>query len=465
MDIRTACDDPALFARWFKDPRSWAAWRAFLAALFALPMTLAELNVYRECTSRETLPSEPATEAWLICGRRAGKSFVMALVAVFLACFREYRQFLQPGERAMILVLATDRRQARVIARYVRGMLTGIPMLARMIERETADGFDLKNSVSIEIVTASYRATRGYTIAAALCDEIAFWPTDDAAEPDYAVLDALRPGMSTIPGALLLCASSPYAKRGALYDAHKRYFGKAGRVLVWKAPTRTMNPNVAQSIIDAATERDPASAASEYGAEFRADIAAFVDRETILACVDRAVLERPFKPGTRYVAFVDPSGGSVDSMTLAIGHVDCDSIIADCVREIPAPFDPESAVEEFTGALRSYGIREITGDRYSGQWCRQSFEKRNIRYLPSETPKSGLYTDLLPKLMSKRVRLVDNPRLINQLAALERRTARGGRDSIDHPPAGHDDVANVIAGLASVASVPRHTVQIEPLGL
>jgi hypothetical protein len=33
---------------------------------------------------------------------------------------------------------------------------------------------------------------------------------------------------------------------------------------------------------------------------------------------------------------------------------------------------------------------------------------------------------------------------------LERRTARGGRDSIDHAAGAHDDLANVVAGLAAV---------------
>ena len=173
-----------------------------------------------EYTGHTDAPNEPATEAWLAIGRRGGKSFVLALIAVFLACFRNYRQYLQPGERATVIVIAADRRQARTIFRYCRGLLTRVPMLSRMIERETADCFDLTNDVSIEIGTASFRSSRGYTIAAALCDEIAFWMTDDSANPDYEILDALRPGMATIPGAMLLCASSPYARRGALTTPH-----------------------------------------------------------------------------------------------------------------------------------------------------------------------------------------------------------------------------------------------------
>ena len=42
------------------------------------------------------------------------------------------------------------------------------------------------------------------------------------------------------------------------------------------------------------------------------------------------------------------------------------------------------------------------------------------------------------------------PRLAAQLCSLERRTARGGKDSIDHPPGGHDDLANAVAGVAAI---------------
>lgn len=462
MNILQAIDDPALFAPWFRDKVTWSGWRAFLAAQFGLPMTSEQFAVYRECTGRTYPPDAAATEAWLICGRRAGKSFTLALIAVFLACFRSYAQYLQPGERGTVIVIAADRRQARTIMRYIRALIMHVPMLKRLVERKTADSFDLSNGVSIEIGTASFRSARGYTIVAALCDELAFWMTDDSANPDYEILDALRPGMATIPGAMLLCASSPYAKRGAMHDAHRRYFGKSGPILVWKAPTRTMNPSVKQSLIDAAIERDPAAAASEYMAEFRNDIAAFVPREIVQACVMAGERERPRDVKQRYVAFVDPSGGSSDSMTLAIGHLEKEITVVDVVREIPAPFDPESATEEFARLLKSYGIARVTGDRYAGEWPRQAFEKRGITYNLSDLPKSGLYLDFLPKLNSKTIKLPDNPRLVNQIAALERRTSRGGKDSIDHSPGGHDDVANVAAGVAHCV-VNRHSVSITEL--
>jgi hypothetical protein len=52
---------------------------------------------------------------------------------------------------------------------------------------------------------------------------------------------------------------------------------------------------------------------------------------------------------------------------------------------------------------------------------------------------------------SARIRLLDHTRLLLQLMGLERRTARGGRDSIDHAPGGNDDLANAACGALTVA--------------
>jgi len=452
VTILDAVDDTNLFAPWFGEPATWAAWRAFLAALFALKMSSEQLAIYQHCTGRSAPPTQPATEAWLVCGRRAGKSFVLALCAVFLACFFDYRRFLAPGERGTVLIIATNSKQARVIVRYVRALLTHIPMLAKLVERETADAFDLSNSVTIEVHPASAKTTRGYAVVAALLDEVAFFPTDDSANPDYDILDAIRPGMATIPNAMLLCASSPYARRGALFDAYRKHFGREGDpVLVWRAPTRTMNPSVSQQVIDAATERDPASAAAEWLAEFRSDIESFINREAVEVCIAWDVRERAPMQSVRYYAFVDPSGGSGDSMTLAVGHRERDVVVLDALRERRPPFSPEDVVAEFAALLKSYRISKITGDRYAGEWPRERFREHGVAYEPAAKAKSDLYRDLLPAINSRKLDLLDDARLLTQLVALERRTARGGRDSIDHAPGTHDDVANALAGLAATA--------------
>jgi hypothetical protein len=455
MNILQACADPNLFSPWFRDPASWRAWRAFLAALFALPMDDEALPIYRACTGRAEPPEGPFDEAWLICGRRGGKSFTMALVGAFLAAFRDYRAHLAPGERATIPLIAADRRQARTLARYVRALLLEVPMLRRMVESETRESFDLSNRTTIEIHTASFRSVRGYTLAGALCDEVAFWPQEDSATPDEEILAALRPGLASIPGSVLLLGSSPHAKRGELWNAYRRYHGQDGAlVLTWRADTRTMNPRISERVVEDAYERDAARAAAEYGAQFRADIESFISLEAVEACVEPGCLERAPLGGLSYSAFVDPSGGAVDSMTMAIAHVEGERAVLDCVRERKAPFSPDDVVAEFAAALKSYRIRKVRGDRYAGEWPRQAFAKQGITYEPADEPKSELYRDLLPLFTSRRAELLDLPRLVSQVVALERRTSRGGRESIDHPPGGHDDLANAVAGVLVTAAKP-----------
>ena len=460
IDILRALDDKRLFGSVLRDKATWEPWRAFLAALFGLLMSEAEADLFRQCTGRSELPSRAFVEAWLVCGRRAGKSFVLALIAVFLAAFKDYRPYLGPGERATIMVIAADRKQARVIMRYVKGLLE-IPALAKLLEAETADSVDLANQVTIEVGTASHKTIRGYTLAAALCDEIAFWPQEDSATPDVEIIAALLPAMATIPGAMLLCASSPYARRGVLWDAYKKYFGSAdSNTLVWKAATRVMNATVPQRVIDEATERDPASAAAEYGAEFRTDVDSFVSREVVEACVDDGVFERARLSSIRYFGFADPSGGSADSFTAAVAHQEGDHVILDGVREVRPPFSPETVAKQFAEFFLSYGVSSIRGDHYAGEWPKEQFRKHGVDYQPADKTRSELYLEMLPKLNSRRVALLDDKRLVSQLVGLERRTSRAGKDSIDHAPGGHDDVANAAAGAIVYAAARKPELTI-----
>jgi hypothetical protein len=390
-----------------------------------------------------------------VCGRRSGKSFTLALIAV---CFRDWRPYLGPGEFATVMIIAADRRQARTIVRYVKGILKSVPMLERTLENETAESITLANHVVIEVHSCSFRAVRGYTVVACLADEIAFWTTDEGgANPDHEVLNAVRPAMATVPGAMLLCASSPYSRRGALWESYQKNFGHPGGSLVWQAATRVMNPTVSQAYIDVEYEKDPAAAAAEFGATFRTDVEGFVSREAVEAVTEWGVLERKPLARHRYSAVVDPSGGSRDSFSVAIAHKDGDLAILDCIREVRPPFSPEGVVKEFSDLLKSYGITKVRGDRYGGEFPRELFARQGIKYELSDDPKSIIYVNFLPLINSGKVRLLGSKRLVAQLLNLERRTSRAGRDSIDHSPGAHDDIANSAAGalLAAMAKLPK----------
>jgi hypothetical protein len=354
---------------------------------------------------------------------------------------------------------STGLSSGLTLKHFCCGKLWTLPsVLARLVIRQSSEAFELSNRVCIEIHTASFRSIRGYTIAAALLDEVAFWHSDGSAQPDYEIIAALRPALATIPGALLLGASSPYAKRGELWTAYRRYHGKDGAdVLTWKASTSEMNATVSEATIRQAYERDPERAKAEYGAEFRSDLETFLLREVVDLAVRAGPLELPFDKAHKYFGFVDPAGGGADEYTIAIGHKENDDTVIDLLRGrrgIPAEI-----TAGYAALLKSYRIRKIVGDRYAGSWPGDEFKKHDIEYSPSEKSKSGLYLDLLPSLNSGRVELPPDDRLVNQLIGLERRTARGGRDSIDHAPGGHDDRANVIAGLVSTKAASSYDLE------
>ncbi|MBZ5500516.1 MAG: hypothetical protein LAP85_29335, partial [Acidobacteriia bacterium] len=185
---------------------------------------------------------------------------------------------------------------------------------------------------------------------------------------------------------------------------------------------------------------------AEWGGLFRCDIETFVAREAVEACRVPGRLELPFMAGVRYAGFVDPSGGSQDSFTLAISHEQDGKGVLDCVRERKPPFSPEAVTEEYAVVLKSYHVYQVEGDRYAGEWPREQFRKHGVEYKTSEAAKSDIYRELLAPLNSGRLELLDSPRLIAQLCNLERRTSRGGKDSIDHGPNGHDDLINAAAG-------------------
>ncbi|HVQ81876.1 MAG TPA: hypothetical protein VMS82_18385 [Pseudolabrys sp.] len=164
------------------------------------------------------------------------------------------------------------------------------------------------------------------------------------------------------------------------------------------------------------------------------------------------VYERPYDRRYAYFAFTDPSGGSSDSFVLVIAHVEGALIVIDCIRERRAPFSPEHVVGEFAETLKSYRITTVTGDNYGGEWPKERFRKCGINYELATKAKSKLYLDFLPLVNSKQLMLPDSDRMVRQFVGLERKTSWGGRDSIDHAPGGHDDVANAVAGVVSLAN-------------
>lgn len=453
--ILRALDDPMLLGGSFTG-ESWNAWRALLAGAFALPLTEAQAVTFRQLTDRDP-PAEPVRELWIIAGRRSGKSRIASAVAVALAACQDWPHAV--GEVPVVLVMAADREQAQVAFRYARGLLSASPLLAQEVESETRDRITLKSGVELQVVTSDFRAVRGRSVPVAVLDEVAFWmPSLDSASPDVEVLAALRPALATFPGSLLIGVSSPYSQAGVLFETFRRYYGEPDpRVLVARAPSLTLNPSLPPEVVAEALQRDPEAARAEWLAEFRSDLSRFIDAELVDSLTRNQPRELPRMAVTtagtpiRYVAGLDVSGGRGDACGIAIAHLDGGRVIVDAVRRWPAPHDPAAVAVQVAEFLKVYSLRSAVADQYGAELARTIYRNAGIELLAAPDSRSDCYLKLLPLMTSGKLELPPDPVLRLELLGLERKTARSGRDSVDHRSGSHDDLSNACA-LAAVAA-------------
>jgi hypothetical protein len=455
--MRQALDDPMLLGNILSGP-SWQHWRVMLIAAMGEKLTDDERAIFNKFTGRDYESGQRIEEAAFIIGRRGGKDRAASVLVTYLAACCDYRDVLAPGEKGLVLCLSADQRQGRITLDHIAANFEQSPSLAQLVTSRTADALELSNKVIIEVRAASYRRLRGITAVAVVASEVAFWHDDEtSSNPAEEILAAVRPALSTTGGPLLII-STPYRKTGTLWDIFDHHYGAKGApsILVARGTTTDFNPTFPRAVIDRALERDAAMNAAEYLVEWRSDLEAFVSREVVKSCVDAGVYERLPVDHTRYFGFCDPAGGSgQDSMTLAIAHrqkQDSNVIVLDCLREVRPPFDPILVVGEFVQLCQSYRVGRLYGDRFAGEWCRLPFREQGIGYEISAQSKTDLYINSLPLLNAGRVRLLDHQRLIGQLISLERTTTRGtGRDVVDHPRGGHDDLSNAAVGVISRA--------------
>ncbi len=460
MDIIQAIKHPKVFEPFMGDDlSSWKSWLVALRVLYGLPVqSKFGRNLIKQCTGRDPdkLPKAGFQTALFLTGRRSGKSRIAAVIGAYAATLAGAESRLQKGEQGIVPVISPSKRQSDVVKKYLRAIFD-TPVLRKEITSDRKDsGFTLKSGNQVETLSADWRKCRGMTLLACVLDEICFFATEQETRvrSDTEVVRAIQPALATTQGRLI-AISSPYAKRGWTYNQYKKHFGNnKSPVLVWNAPSRVMNPTLPQAVVDAAMAEDMAAAKSEYLAEFRDDISAFLSIEVIENLVVKDRRENTPNSDLRYYAFADLSGGRNDSAALAVAHRVKRKVILDALKVWRAPHNPHAVIANMADVLRHWGLNRVIGDNYAGEFAASAFQSNGIQYRKCEKNKSQLYAELLPVLCAGEIELLDDELLVKQLAGLERRVRSGGKDIIDHPLHGHDDAANALAGVAVTAARP-----------
>jgi len=363
IDLRAALDDPNLLGGSMPGD-TFLPMRTLLIAAMGEELIDAERVVFQQGTGRIREPLRHVDELVIVKGRRSGGSLAMGKVIIpYLAGLCRWPS-LTGGERGILLVPAQDQKPADQILDYAEDAFRASPILSRLVDDRVQHKLKLTNGLDVEVRAADRRRLRGLTFICVIADEIAHWPTGEyAANPDSEIMHAVRPALATTRGPLFL-VSSPYSRRGVLWEEY-RQFGVSGdpAVLVAQGSSRTWNASLSQETVDQEYERDPVAAAAEWGAEFRNDIAGYINVETVEAAVSRGVKMRPPIRGVAYICFVDPSGGSgADSFAMAIAHREDGRYVLDLAIEQKPEFNPEDVVREFATVAKNYRCTKVTGD-------------------------------------------------------------------------------------------------------
>lgn len=444
-------DDQLLGASLGDDHDSWSAWLCVLRAAYGLPLSRRERKVFKQVAGDRAPPRSRVDELWCVVGRRGGKSRTAASIGVHAACFVPHN--LVPGEIGEVAIIAASREQASVIFNYCLGFIQASPLLSQEIEGTTTNEIRLRGNIVIAVRTGSYRTVRGRTLLCAVVDEVAFLRDEASASPDIELYRALLPSLATTRG-MFVGISTPYRRAGLLHQKHRDHFGQNDpHVLVVSGPTKLFNPTIDTGVIDRAVASDPEAARAEWDAEFRDDIAAFLDDALIDAAVDPSrPLELAPRPGVDYRCFVDASGGRHDAYTICIAHREGDRFIADVIRGKRPPFDPKTVTQEYAALVKQYHVAKVRGDSYAAEWVATAWRECNVTYERSELVKSALYLEALPLFTRSVVSIPNHPQLIKELRLLERRVHRSGKDVVDHGRNGHDDHSNALAGALHFAA-------------
>jgi hypothetical protein len=300
MLMRQWLTDPQLFG----PPPSWHLWRTILIASHGELLLPDEAAAYQGLVGRPYVPGAPLSELWACIGRRGGKSSTISVAALFHALTRDYTKLLRPGEKPLIPLVAADRSEAKSLYQFCLGALQELPMLAGLIEGITASTIRLINGVEIDIRTANLRSLRGRSVPFAALDELSMFMVDGAS-PAEDILGSLRPALINLQGQLC-CIFSPYSRRGPTWDMYRLHSdGHNPRVLYIKAPSWILNNSIPQEWLDEQRERDPVAFEREFGAEFSADCAAFIDRQIVEDQTIPGRRELPPSASIQYTACCD----------------------------------------------------------------------------------------------------------------------------------------------------------------
>jgi len=399
----------------------------------------------------------------LALGRRSGKSRLAAIWATYDAIVGDYAGCLPPGERRYIICVASNRDQAGIVYRYIRGFFE-LPILAELVVNETSEELWLANNVCIKVLPCSSRAVRGLADSTIILDELAHYvDTEDGDQAGRRVYNALFPSLAQFGDkGKLIAISTPWGKRGIFWQVWQQAQKGAAGMAGFRYSTGEMNPTISKEWLESQRLKEPDVFASEYEAEFQDAASALLPADAVRACVVRS--ERtPYQQGMSYLLALDPAFTN-DSFAFAVCHEEGDNserVVLDYIDRLEPPVSFVEACELAQQLSQAYGHARVITDQYCAAPLEQALREKGltVELKPFDaTRKQHVFASLSALIRAGRLELYPGP-VVDELLRLKRVLTPSGMRV--EASSGHDDLATALAvAVHELASEERRRIAV-----
>ncbi len=416
----------------------------------------------------------PAQRAVWCCGRRSGKSRMIAMACLHNALLREDLDRVMDGEMRYVVIIATRHEQARIPLRFLVSAAERSPILKRHIRRVTEDAVEFETAAGARTCVASFpcgsRGARGWPISLLCLDELAHFLDSDGNSSAKQVWDALTPSTAQF-GALgrVIASSTPADSSGLFAELFQRASsGEDESAVAFQYPTWMMNPQIDRAWLAAQEADDPEMFKAEFGAEFVGGSGALLewDRVTVADYV-----ELPPHAGKDWILAVDPSAQRDPFAAVVVGRDVSDPhrlLVGACEAWRPGPvesvFNRDRVEEELFGRAialgRRFGVRMVISDQFMSKIVTDRFSSAGFycRIDPwTATSKYESMVDLRSALYTQTLEVPNIPELHHELKQIRMKFA-GASSSIVTPRTARGHCDRALALGAGVRALARRGV-------
>jgi hypothetical protein len=351
---------------------------------------------------------------------------------------------VRPGDEVRLSILGPDLDKAKVglsnmlslaLGCY-SNLLDGEPkVLSFRIQRPGTE-------TSIEVTTAALARAGGGLIArwaagAMFTEAPRMVGEDEGAKNLDESLTALQNRM--LPGTGIVLEGSPYAPWGPFHSLDREHFGKPSpEVLVIRAPGRLIWPErYTEAYCERIRKIDPRAYQADVLGQYVDPESSLLATPDIEACTDWGVTERKPREGFEYVAALDPATRA-NAWTL---------IVLCTLREGPQgeeyevalarqwqgtpqnPLRPWNVLEEIRDLCAPFGVTDAFSDQASFDALSDIGDRVGFGLTGLFGSEGNLEADceaLRPVISGRRIRLVDDSQLRNDLQRIAKRVTTSG---------------------------------------